>query len=161
MPKEIDVAALELGGLENLIANHRARGATNSPTYLAALPELERRKGSGLDFDKSFTLIREAARQGNFLSYKQLADASGADWSQVHYAIGGHLWRLVEYAHRMGWPMLSAIVVNKPNVASGRMEPETIKGFIAAARDLGYSVTSEEDFLRQQQKLVFDWARST
>jgi hypothetical protein len=40
------------------------------------------------------------------------------------------------------------------------MEPETFRGFIAAARDLGYSVTSEEDFLQQQQKLVFEWARS-
>jgi hypothetical protein len=47
--------------------------------------------------------------------------------------------------------MLSAIVVNKPNVGTGTMEPETLKGFIAAARDLGYSVSDEEEFLREQQ----------
>jgi hypothetical protein len=51
--------------------------------------------------------------------------------------------------------MLSAIVVNKPNVSTGTMEPETLKGFIAAARDLGYSVTDEEGFLREQQDRVF------
>jgi hypothetical protein len=72
-----------------------------------------------------------------------------------------HLWSLVEYAHRKGWPMLSAVVVNKPNVASGNMEPETLKGFIAAARELGVSITDERAFLRDQQRLVFEWARQT
>lgn len=77
----------------------------------------------------------------------------------MHYAIGGHLWNLVEYDYRKGWPMLSAIVVNKPNVESGRMEPETLKGFVEAARALGYPVTDEEVFLREQQRLVFEWAQ--
>ena len=93
------------------------------------------------------------------MSYKDLADASGADWSKVHYSIGEHLWSLVEYAHLKGWPMLSAIVVNKPNVATGSMEPETLKGFIAAAKELGFSITDQEAFLRDQQNRVFEWAR--
>jgi hypothetical protein len=84
-----------------------------------------------------------------------LADASGADWGQVHYEIGGHLWRLVEYAHQKNLPMLSAIVVNKPNIDSGRMERDTLKGFIGAARLLGYPVTDEEAFLKEQQARVF------
>ena len=36
--------------------------------------------------------------------------------------------------------MLSAIVVNKPNVETGKMEPDTLKGFIGAARELGYPI---------------------
>ena len=56
--------------------------------------------------------------------------------------------------------MLSAIVVNKSNVDSGKMEPETLKGFIQAARDLGHTVTNELSFLKTQQKKVFDWART-
>jgi hypothetical protein len=36
------------------------------------------------------------------------------------------------------------------------MEPETLKAFIAAARALGYSITDEEVFLRQQQCRVFE-----
>jgi 5-methylcytosine-specific restriction protein B len=55
--------------------------------------------------------------------------------------------------------MLSAVVVNKQNVASGRMEQETLKGFIAAARELGLSITDEEAFLREQQCRVFEWAK--
>lgn len=54
--------------------------------------------------------------------------------------------------------MLSAIVVNKSNVGSCRMEPETLKGFIGAARLLGYVITDEEAFLREQQDKVFAWA---
>src|SRR5271165_2030517 len=136
MAKVIDVAALSTDGLKNLIANHRAKFATDAPAYIAALRELEVRTGGGLDFNKSFQAIREAAHAGRFLSYKDLADASGVEFSQVRYEIGGHLWRLVEYAHRNGWPMLSAIVVNKPNVSTGDMEPDTLKGFIRAAKEL-------------------------
>lgn len=98
------------------MTNHRSRGATGSTGYVAALRELERRIGRGLDFDTTCRVIRDAARQRRFVSYKELADASGVQRSQVRYAMSEHLWRLVEYAHRMKWPMLSAIVVNKQNV---------------------------------------------
>jgi hypothetical protein len=154
----IAVQTLTDDQLQNLIENHRRQKATSAPVYLEALREWQLRKGKGLDFDKSFEIISAAAKEGHFLSYKELADASGADWGQVHYAIGGHLWDLVEFAHRNCWPMLSAIVVNQPNRRTGKMEPETLKGFIAAARDLGYSVTDEEGFLREQQDRVFAWA---
>jgi hypothetical protein len=160
MAKDIDFAHLDTERLRNLVANHRTKRATDSPVYINALRELEQRTGHGLDFDKSYQAIREAAREGRFLSYKGLADASGAEWSKVHYAMGGHLWRLVEYAHRKGWPMLSAIVVNQRNVATGKMEPDTLKGFIRAARDLDHVVTSEGDFLKEQQELVFRWGSS-
>ena len=114
-----------------------------------------------LDFDKSFQIVKELAKQRRFLSYKDLADAGGADWNQVHYSIGGHLWNLVEFAHRNGWPMLSAVVVNKPNVESEKMEMETLRGFVSAARELGYRISDKEAFLREQQAHVFEWAAST
>ena len=145
--------------LENLIDNHRKSGATDRPRYREALGELERRQGMGLDFDTSYRLIRAAARAGRFLSYKDLADGSGVPWQQAHYAMGGHLWRLVEYAHLQGWPMLSAIVVNKPNLTSGAMAPETLQGFVKAARNLGHDVPDAAAFLEQQQARVFAWAR--
>ncbi len=157
MPQVPQFAKLSTEGLRNLIANHRKKGETSSSLYIAALRELEARTGKGLDFDKSFEVIRKAAKDRRFVSYKELADASGADWSRVHYDIGGHLWRLVEYAHRRGWPMLSAIVVNKQNVATGQMEPETLDGFLGAAKDLGHVVTDENRFLREQQEEVFQW----
>jgi hypothetical protein len=40
------------------------------------------------------------------------------------------------------------------------MEPDTLKGFIAAAKDLGFSIADEGAFLREQQRRVFEWASS-
>jgi hypothetical protein len=145
----IDIATLTIGQLENLIQNHRRKRATDAPLYVDALRELEKRRGKGLDFDKSLSIILEAARERRFLSYKELADASGADWGQVHYAIGEHLWKLVEYADRKGWPLLSSIVVNKPNVNTGRMDPETLRASLPPlgclkSRSLTRRVSSEK-----------------
>lgn len=144
--------------LQNVIDNHRRHRKTTEPAYLDALAEQARRKGKGLDFGKTFALVRAAAAERRFLSYKQLADESGADWSKVRYAVNDHLGELIAYAHGKGWPLLSAIIVNQPNLATGTMEPATLKGFAAAARDLGYAVTDEEAFLREQQERVFTWA---
>ena len=157
---QIDVATLSDDQLKNLIANHRNKNATASPLFREALNELERRRGKGLDFEKSLAIIRSAAEQGRFLSYKELTDESGAEWTHVHYSIGANLWQLVEYAQLKGWPMLSAIVVNQLNVKSGRMEPETLKGFIGAALQLGHHpIIDAQAFLREQQELVFEWAK--
>jgi hypothetical protein len=156
----IDPKALDDKGLDNLIENYRRKSATDQQIYIDALAERAKRKGKGLDFDTTMRVIREASAQGRFLSYGELAEASGADWNQVRYAIGPHLDSLIEFCHRNGLPLLSAIVVNKPNVKSGDLEPESLKGFIAGARAVGISVTDNLLFLREQQTKVFEWGRS-
>jgi hypothetical protein len=155
-----DAETLSIAQLENLVENHRRKRATSAPLYIDAIQELEKRKGNGLDFAKSLSIILNAAKERRFLSYKDLADASCADWGQVHYAIGEHLWRLVEYSHLKHGVLFSAIVVNKPNTATGQMEPGALKGFIGAARLLQYAVTDEQSFLKEQQARVFAWAQS-
>ena len=75
----IDITKLSDDQLKNLIENHRRQKATSAPAYLDALREMQVRKGKGLEFDKSFRIIRAAAKDHRFLSYKELADASGAD----------------------------------------------------------------------------------
>jgi len=145
--------------LQNVIDNHRRWGQTDAGYYREALAELDRRKGGGLSFEKSMELIRTAATEGRFLSYKDIADGSGCDWMKVRYLVNEHLGRMIEYAHKRGWPMLSAIVVNKQHVEDGGMEPSTLKGFVEAARWLGYNVTDERAFLKDQQQRVFDWAK--
>jgi hypothetical protein len=79
----INVTKLTDDQLKNFIENHRRHKATSAPVYLEALRELQIRKGNGLEFDKSFRIIKAAAKEGRFLSYKDLADASGADWNSV------------------------------------------------------------------------------
>jgi hypothetical protein len=145
--------------LKNIIENYRRNGRLSDSVYVEALAEQAHRIGKGLDFNKSYNAILRSAAEDRFISYKDLADISGAEWTKVHYSMNQHLWSLVEYAHRKGWPMLSAVVVNKPNVASGNMEPESLKGFIAAAKELGLTITDEKAFLRDQQRRVFEWAK--
>lgn len=155
----VDPKKMTVEELKTLIANHREKNATNEPLYLEALAELSRKGGKGLNFDTTKAVVLEAARENRFLSYKEVADASGVEWSKVHYAMGPHLCDLVEYAHLRGWPLLSAIVVNKPNVATGQMADSSLKGFIAAARAVRISVTDERAFLRAEQQRVFAWAK--
>ena len=116
---------------------------------------MARRKGRGLDFEKTFRAVLKAAKERRFLSYKQLADESGVEWSRQRHAAPRHLGDLIEYAHRRGWPLLSAIVVNQQHRENGRMEPETLKGFCAAARSLDYAIADEDAFLEDQQDGVF------
>ena len=89
----------------------------------------------------------------------QLAAASGIGWDQAYFPMNKHLWDLVEYSHRKHGVLFSAIVVNSDNLGSGKMDPPTLRGFIGAARDLGYPVTDERAFLREQQTRVFAWAQ--
>lgn len=145
--------------LRNVIANYRRLKRTDEPRYLDFLAELGRRTVPGLDFNKSMEIIRKSAAEGRYLSYKNLADRSEVEWNRVRYQIGPHLWSLVEFAHRRGWPMLSAVVVNHENIETGEMAPPALAGFIGAARDLGYDIGDEAEFLREQQKQVFHWAK--
>lgn len=153
----INVEALSDSELENLIENHRRKRATDAPLYVNALCERGKRKGKGLEFDKSVSVILNAAKEGRFLSYKELADASGADFNQVRFAMNSHLWDLVEYSHLKHGILFSAIVVNTPNVATGMMDSPTLRGFVGAARELGYTITDERVFLKAQQSRVFEW----
>jgi len=154
--KPVDLADSEL---DNLIENHRRHDKVQAKLYIAALAERARRSGKGLSFEKTIAVILGAAKEGRFLSYKELADSSGAKWTQVNHAVAQHLGQLIEYAERRGWPMLSTIVVNKPNVASGKMDPDTLDGLVSAARALGYTVDDPGLFLEEQQQRVFDWAQ--
>ena len=155
----IDPNALSDNELDNLIANYGRRGVHDA-IYISALSIKAKRKGKGLDFEKTMNAIGEAASKGRFIGYGELAEASGADWTKVRYAIGPHLDDLVEYCHRRGWPLLSAIVVNKPNVKTGELEADSLKGFVAGARSAGIPVTDDYAFLRGQQSKVFEWAGS-
>lgn len=153
----IEVKKLDDQGLKNLMENHRRLGATSEPAYGAASREWNTRHGGGLDLETSLAYLRKAARERRFVSYGELAQANGAIWDKVRYPMNAHLWALVEHANHLGWPMLSAMIVNKPHRETGGMEPETLAGFVAAAEALRYDVADPEAFLREQQELCFAW----
>jgi hypothetical protein len=153
----IDVEKLTDDALKNLINNHQKKRATDQPLYAVAVKEMHRRHGGGLDIDRSVAYLNAAASMRRFVSYGELAEANGAVWDKVRYPMNAHLWALVCLAKSKGWPMLSAMIVNKQNLATGMMERDTLAGFVKAAADLGYEVSDDEAFLREQQEACFRW----
>ncbi|MBS0563520.1 MAG: hypothetical protein JSR87_03265 [Proteobacteria bacterium] len=151
--KPIDLKAKSDAQLRAIIANHERLGKTDLPSYRDACDELARR--SAFNFETSLKAISEAAREKRFLSYGALAEASGVEWNKAYLLIGAHLWELVRWGHARGLPMLSAIVVNKENLATGIMAEETLQGFVRAAEALGITVKEPETFREEQQALLF------
>ena len=156
----LDLTLLDDVQLKNVIDNHRRKGATEESVYKEALAEQAKRLGKGLNFEMTIKVITHAASEGRFISYKEVADASGVSWNKVRYAMGRHLDDLIEYCHLNELPLLSSIVVNKPNVESGELNPESLKGFIAGVQRLNIAVLDDAAFLHEAQKRVFEWAKS-
>ncbi len=151
----VDLASKSMAELKTILQNHERAGKTGAPSYGAATAEMGRRNTGGLSLDRTIEIIREAAQAGHYLSYQQVAEGNGAVFVKVRTAMTKHLLDVSTQAHRHGWPMLSAIVVNKPNVATGAMEATTLKGFCACAAGLGLDVSDPPAFLQSQQAAVF------
>ncbi len=113
-----------------------------------------------LDINKTYGAILAAAREGRFVTYGELAAASGVAWKNAHRPLPQQLGRLVEIAHARGWPLLSAIVVNKDQVETGALEGDALEGFLAAAEMVGRQVDDPQAFVRAEQEAIFDWAKT-
>ena len=111
-----------------------------------------------LDLKKTYRTILDAARAKRFISYGDLAKANGADWQKVRYKMNVHLDDLVKIAVANKWPLLSALVVNKNNIESGSLKGGALKGFINAAKELGFDTVDHISFVKKQQQAIFTWA---
>lgn len=117
-------------------------------------------EGSPLSLSRSYKAILRAARSGSFLTYGDIAAANDAPWQKVRRLVPNHLGSLVVLAHERGWPMLSSIVVNKQNLDSGEISGKALDGLLGAAEMIGEDVDDPENFVREQQRLVFEWAKT-
>src|SRR6266446_2259312 len=146
--------------LEELVAEYEALGKYPDE-YYEARRKLEQQKTGGLDFDKTVAAIHRAARERRFISYKEVADESGVSWGQARRPINRHLGRLLGWCDKKGYPLLSAIVVDKKHLDSGDMLPGTLNGFITGVQihtrqDVGHD---RKRYLREKQAEVFAWAK--
>lgn len=154
-----DFTKLTDAQLQRYIDYHRPKEGLGSPEYLAALEDREHRQAGGLNFRKTFEIVSKAASEGRYVSYGEVAAYSGLAWNTARRPMPKHLGNLCEYAHRSGWPLLSSIVVNKENLGTGELEPQSLAGFIKAAKELGHLIADEQAFLREQQRQVFEWGK--
>ncbi len=155
----IDLASKSKQELDNLLNNYRRLNRTQDPVFQELLRLRELKNENKLEFDRSLQIVKDAAKEHRFVSYKSLADASGAEWSKVHWEMSNHLQRMLEYTFAKGWPPISAIVVNTDNVDTGEMTPSSRAGFLKGAREAGYHIDdTSSDVVKQLQTSVFDWA---
>jgi hypothetical protein len=146
---------METASLDREIANYERLKKTVEPRYAELLRE--RGERGGLRFAISLERIKKAAVERRFLSYGEIAEANGMEWSSAYRLIGSHLGDLVTWSSKRGLPMISAIVVDKPNVATGAMDDSALRGFIRAAIALGHFTAGDERaFLKEQQVKVFE-----
>lgn len=115
-----------------------------------------------LNIDRSIAAILESARQGDFISYGDVAKASGLEWSfTMNRLMPKHLDMILAKADDQGWPLITANVVNKQNTRSGKLEEQSLSGFVSCARRLGYEVgdSDRQAFLEDQQRETFAFAK--
>lgn len=150
--------------IEQWIHNHEQQGATKVSLYLALLEERARRTQTRghLDVNKSLELLVQAAKNQKFVTYGDLAKASGIAWKQARHRMNGangHLDRLVDICHARGLPLLAAVCVNESGRVSGSLESAALSGFAAAARRIGFIFDDDADFHRRMCEECFRWGR--
>ncbi|WP_128080052.1 hypothetical protein [Roseicella frigidaeris] len=112
-----------------------------------------------LSLAASLRHIHAAAAARRYVSYGGLAAASGLGWSAARRRMDPHLFDLCRRAAARGWPLLSAIVVDRPSLAHGAMRGRPLIGFARAAERLGRIVGGNAaEFLAEEQQRVFAWA---
>lgn len=112
-----------------------------------------------LNINETYKAILAAAREGRFLTYGEVAAASDVEWKKARRPMPQHLDQLVKISHERGWPLMSAIVVNKDQVETGALIGESLAGFMAAVAKIGVTVDNPQAFLHEQQQAVFEWAK--
>lgn len=133
--------------LERNCARHAAtdRGTFGSPPALSMA--------------RTLAAIHAAARAHRCLSYGDVAAASGLPWSAARRQMDPHLFGLCRWAAGRGWPLLSAVVVDRPSVPHGAMRGRPLIGFARAAERCGRIVGPDAaGFLAEEQRRVFEWA---
>ncbi|MEZ5846491.1 MAG: hypothetical protein R3C70_07055 [Geminicoccaceae bacterium] len=155
----LDFASKSIDQLKTWAENYRNYKKTDDPTYALIVEELNKRCVIVFDIMKTVAFIRERARERKFLHYGEIAECHGYEWDRARHPLNEHLGCVVQYGKHKGWPMLSAVVVNKENLETGEMAESTLAGFLNAAYLYGYDVQDERAFLAEQQEACFEWAR--
>jgi len=156
-----DLAAKTDAELKTIIENHEKRQVWGTPLLLAARTELDRRQSAPLDLDTTLRLILDAAREGKFISYKDVADQSGQPWAKVYRKVVHHIGVLSRRElPRLGL-MPSVMVVGRGEVHSGHLDEQKQAGFEKFFLELNPTESLRGAALveREQQK-VFEHART-
>lgn len=156
--RTFEFSAYDDAAIEDAIRRHREKGVTDTDLYRALVEEHAKRSSKSLSVEKTVALLKDAAQQKHFVSYKDVAEASGIEFGTVRWQVGKHLDAILELCHSRRWPLLTALCVKQNEVATGDLSGGSLDGFVAGARRLGLTVTDDKAFLRECQAACFAWA---
>jgi hypothetical protein len=159
----MDLTSKSDAEIDTWISNHERLKKTDTELFRSLVVERGRRHGRGLSIDVSMQAMMQAAKNGKFISYGELAEANGIAWTKARHLMNGkhgHLDNLLAHCHANGLPLFTAIVVQKGKLESGDMEDFTLAGFVEGAERIGCSVTDDHEFLRLCQEACFTWTET-
>ncbi len=159
MEVAVDFSKLTDEQVQNVKDNYARQKLFDRPEYSAAVLELQKRLGPELNIEKTIKFILSKAREGQFVTYGEVAEVNGCTWSKVRRKIPTHLDRVLEMAHARGAPYITANVVNQKNRDTGKLDPESLSGFIKGVERLGDRVDEPEGFLKRHQNQTFEYAK--
>lgn len=156
----IDLDSKATKDLQTIVANCVRLNRTSDPMFLAANAILATRMTGEYNLEKTIAAICKQGRLRSFLTYKDIADASGLNWVKSRRGVMPHLDALSFHTVGKGWPLLASIVVTKEKVDTGDMSPENLKMFLDGAREAGVEIDLDGfAFLKREQQRVFAWCR--
>jgi hypothetical protein len=156
----MDLTSKSDSEIDTWISNHERLKKTDSDLYRTLIVEKGRRHGRGLSIEVSMRAMMQAAKNGKFISYGELAEANGIAWTKARHLMNGkhgHLDNLLAYCQSNGLPLFTAIVVQKAKLDSGDMDDFTLAGFVEGAERIGRPVVDVRDFLQRCQEECFAW----
>lgn len=156
----VDLDSKATKDLQTIIANCVRLNRTGDPMFAAANAILATRLTGEYNMDKTVAAIIRQGRLRSFLSFKDIADASGLNWVKSRRGVVPHLEALSFHSAGKGWPMLASIVVNKDRVDTGEMTADNLRAFIDGVREAGVEVDIDDlEYLKREQQRVFAWCR--
>ena len=162
----MDFEKKSLPELRQMQSNYERLKKTDSADYRTLLATIDRRGVNGLDLARTVDFLRHAAAERRYVSYKDIAAASGVVWDNaVRLRMTAHLDDATRQVARDGGPLISSIVVNQPNIATGKLEPVALRGFIKIVAELrgqdsipDRNAAASAALLAEAQQEVFRWA---
>ena len=148
-------------------SNYERLNRTETEDYRTLIATIDRRGANGLDVAKTVRFLKAAASEHRYVSYKDIAAASGVVWDNtVRLRMNAHLDETTRHVARDGGPLVSAIVVNQPNVATGKLEPVALRGFMKIVAELRgddaapvRNPAASAAVLAEAQQEVFRWGQ--
>ena len=108
-----------------------------------------------LELQITYQAILDFARRGDLIAYSDIAQYHGRVVLHVRSSIKKHLNELMKICHDRDWPAIPVIVVKKgePILTENR------DVFVEKAREVGYIVPNDYEFVTTQMSKVFEWAK--